>query len=110
MQKSFLITSQMPPTEALPNTITPAPIITAVTHHTGNLHHIEAYQPTPDITAGPEHVCHINPVRTPHLNPHPDLVRQQENHRIRGKRDSQLMILSQIFIVQMTPQVILKMI
>ena len=33
------------PTEALPNTITPAPIVTAMTHHTGNLHHIEAYQP-----------------------------------------------------------------
>ena len=32
-------------TEALPDTITPAPIVTAMTHHTGNLHHIEAYQP-----------------------------------------------------------------
>ena len=30
-------------TEALPSTITPAPIVTAMTHHTGNLHHIEAY-------------------------------------------------------------------
>ena len=65
------------PTEALPNTITPAPIVTTVTHHTGNLHHIEAYQPTPEIAAGPEHACHINPVRTPHLNHHPDLVGQQ---------------------------------
>ena len=35
-------------TEALPNTITPAPIITTMTHHTGNLPHIEAYQTTPD--------------------------------------------------------------
>ena len=64
-------------TEALPNTITPAPIIITMTHHTGNLHHIEAYQPTPELTVGPEHVHHINPVRTPHLNPHPDLVGQQ---------------------------------
>ena len=62
------------PTEALPNTITPASIITAVTYHTENFHHIEAYQPTPEITVGPEHPHHINPVRTPHLNPHPDLV------------------------------------
>ena len=77
MQKSFPITSQMPPTEALPNTATPAPTITTMTHHTGNLHHIEAYQPTPDIAAGPEHTSHINPARTPHLNPHPDLVGQQ---------------------------------
>ena len=65
------------PTEALPNTITPAPIVTAVTHHTGNLHHIGAYQSTPEITVGPEHTHHINPVRTPHLNPHLDLVGQQ---------------------------------
>ena len=62
------------PTEALPNAITPAPIITNVTCHTENLHHIEAYQPTPEITAGPECMHHINPVRTPHLIPHPDLV------------------------------------
>ena len=98
------------PTEALPDPITPAPIITAMTHHTEDLHHIEAYQPTPDIAAGPEHTCHINLVRTPHLNPHPDLVGQQLNHRIRGKRESQLMTLSQIFKVQMTLQVILIMI
>ena len=64
-------------TEALPDTITPAPIITAMTQHTGYLHHIEAYQTTPEITAGPEHTHHINPVRTPHLNPHPDLAGQQ---------------------------------
>ena len=60
-------------TEALPDTITPAPIITTMTHHARNLHHIEAYQPTPEITAGPKHACHTNLVRTPHLN-HPDLV------------------------------------
>ena len=30
-------------TEAFPNTVTPAPIITAVTHHSVNLHHIEVY-------------------------------------------------------------------
>ena len=33
------------PTETLPNTVTPGPIVTAVTHHTGNLHHIEAHHP-----------------------------------------------------------------
>ena len=66
------------PTEALPNTTTPAPTVTTMTHCMGNLHHIGAYQPTPEITTGPEHACHINnPVRTPHLNPHPDLVGQQ---------------------------------
>ena len=65
------------PTEALPYTATPAPIVTTVTHHTVNLHHIAAYKPTPEITAGPEHVCHINQVRTLHLNHHPDLVGQQ---------------------------------
>ena len=63
-------------TEALPNTTTPAPIIIAVTHHTENPHHIEAHQPTPEITACPEHACHTNLVRTPHLNLHPDLVGQ----------------------------------
>ena len=62
------------PTEALPDTITPAPIFTAVTHHTGNLHHIEAHQPTPEIAAGAEHAWHTNLVRTPQLNLHPDLV------------------------------------
>ena len=61
-------------TKTLPNTVTPTPIITAVTHHTENLHHTEAYQPTPETTAGPEHVDHTKPVRTPHLNLHPDLV------------------------------------
>ena len=30
-----------------------------------------------EIVAHPEHASHINPVRTPYLNPHPDLVRQQ---------------------------------
>ena len=65
------------PKEALPDTITQAPIITAVTNHTGNLHHIEAHQPTSEIAAGPEHACHANLVRTPHLNFHPDLVGQQ---------------------------------
>ena len=27
-----------------------------------------------------------NLVKTPHLNPHPDLVGQQQNHRIRGQK------------------------
>ena len=64
-------------TEALPDTITPAPILTTVTHHTGNLHHTEAYQPTPEITAGQEHIHHTSLGRTLHLNLHPDLVRWQ---------------------------------
>ena len=59
-------------TDTLPNTINPVPIVTAVTHHTGNPHHTEAHQPTPEI--GPEHTCHTNLVRTPYLNLHPDLV------------------------------------
>ena len=61
-------------TEALPDIITPA---TAVTFHTGDLHHIEAYQPTLEIIAGPDHAHHINQVRTPHLNPHPVPAGQQ---------------------------------
>ena len=60
--------------KARPNIVTPAPIITAMTHHTGNLHHIEAHQPTPETAAGTEHACHTNLVRAPHLNLHPDLV------------------------------------
>ena len=57
--------------EALHDIITPALITTAMMCHTGDLHHIEAYQPTPEVVAGPDHACHINQVRTPHLNPHP---------------------------------------
>ena len=64
-------------TEALPDTVTPVPIVTAMTHHTGNLHHIEAYQSTLEIIAGPDHMHHINPIRAPHLNPHPDPTGQQ---------------------------------
>ena len=64
-------------TETLPSTVTPAPIITTVTHHTGNLQHIEVYQPTPEIVAGPECACNTRLVRTLHLNLHLDLVRQQ---------------------------------
>ena len=48
--------------------------LTTVTHYTGNLHHIEAYQPTPENAAFPEHACNTNPVRILHLNLHPDLV------------------------------------
>ena len=58
-------------TQALHDTITPALMITTVTWHTGDLHHVEAYQHTPEIIAGPSHAHYINPVRTPHLNPHP---------------------------------------
>ena len=46
-----------------------------MTCHTGDLHHIEAYQPTPEIVAGPDHMHHINPVEMPHLNPHPSSSR-----------------------------------
>ena len=42
-------------TEALHDTITPALIITTVTCHTGDLHHVEAYQSTPEIAAGPSY-------------------------------------------------------
>ena len=58
-------------TEALHNIITPALIPTAVTCHMGDHHHVEAYQPTPEIAAGPEYAHHTNQVRTPHLNHHP---------------------------------------
>ena len=64
-------------TEALHDIITPALIATAMTCHTGDLHHIEAYQPTPEIVVGPDHACHISQVRTPHLNPHPVPAGQQ---------------------------------
>ena len=64
-------------TEALHDTVIPALIITTMTHHTGDLHHIEAYQPTPEILAGPDHTHHINPVRPPYLNPHPVPAGQQ---------------------------------
>ena len=64
-------------TEALHDIVTPALIITAVTCYTGDLHHIEAYQPTPEIIAGPHHTCDINQVRAPHLNPHPVPAGQQ---------------------------------
>ena len=52
-------------TEAIYDTVTPAPIVTAMTYHTGDLHHIEAYQPTPENVACPDHMPHINPVSTP---------------------------------------------
>ena len=97
-------------TKALHDMVTPALIATTVTCHTGDHYHIEAYQPTPEIIACPYHTCHINQVRIPHLNPHPVPAGQQSNLRIRSKRGSKMMILSQIIIVQMTPQVILKMI
>ena len=64
-------------TEALHDIITPVLITTAVTFHTGDHCHIEAYQPTPEIIAGPDHAHHITQVRTPHLNPHPVPAGQQ---------------------------------
>ena len=48
-----------------------------MTHHTGDLPHVEVHQLIPEIAADPEHVPHINQVRTPHLNPHPVLAGQQ---------------------------------
>ena len=56
---------------ALYNTITPALIIIAMTHHTRDHPHIEVYQIIPGTTADPAHKQNINHVRTPHLNPHP---------------------------------------
>ena len=64
-------------TEALHNIIIPALITTAVTCHIVDHHHVEAYQLTPEIIAGLDHVHHINQVRTPHLNPHPVSAGQQ---------------------------------
>ena len=72
-------------TEALYDTITPALIAIAVTLHTRDHHHVEVYQPIPEITAGPDHAHCINQVRTPHLNPHPVPAGQQQNPRIRRK-------------------------
>ena len=57
--------------------MTPALITITVTHHTGDHPHIEVYQPTPEITAGPDHTHLINQVRIPHLNPHPVPTGQQ---------------------------------
>ena len=64
-------------TEALHNIVTLALITTAVKHHTGDHHHVEAYQPTQEIIAGPDQAHHTNQVRTPHLNPHPVPAGQQ---------------------------------
>ena len=58
-------------TGALYNTITPALIVITVTHHTGDHPHIEVYQFIPEMAADPNHIHHINQVRTLHPNPHP---------------------------------------
>ena len=63
--------------EALQDSITPALITIAMTHHTGDHPHVEVYQPIPEIAAGPDHAHHINQARTPHLNPHPVPAGQQ---------------------------------
>ena len=47
-------------TEALHNIVTPILIATAMTCHTEDHHHVEAYQPTPVIVAGPDHTHHTN--------------------------------------------------
>ena len=62
---------------ALHDTITPALIIITVTNHTRDHPHVEVYQLIPEIAADPDHIHHINQVRTPHLNPHPLLAGQQ---------------------------------
>ena len=49
-------------TEALYNIVTPALTTTTMTHHTGDHHHVEAYQPTPEIIAGPDHAHHTKQV------------------------------------------------
>ena len=64
-------------TEALYDIATPALIAIAMTHHTGDHHHVEVYQPIPEFTAGPDHTLHITQVRTPNLNPHPVPAEQQ---------------------------------
>ena len=64
-------------TEALHDIIPPALITTTVTCHTGDCHHLEAFQPTPEIVADRDHTHHINQVRTPHPNPHPVPAGQQ---------------------------------
>ena len=58
-------------TGALHDTITPALIVIAMTHHTADHPHVEVYPPIPEITADPDHTHCINQVRTPCLNPHP---------------------------------------
>ena len=63
--------------DGLQDTITPALIAIAVTHHTGDYPHVEVCQPIPEITTGPDHIHHTNQVRTPHLNPHPVPAGQQ---------------------------------
>ena len=75
-------------TEALQDTIIPALITIAMTHHTGDHPHIEVYQPIPEIAAGPDHAHHINQVRTPHLNLHLIPAGQQQNPKIRSKGES----------------------
>ena len=97
-------------TGALHDTITPVLITIAVTHHTGDHPHVEVYLPIPEITAGPDHACHKNQVRTPHLNPHPVPTVQQWNPWIRSTGRSQWMTLSQTITALITPLVTLKMI
>ena len=64
-------------TGALYDTISPALIIITMTHHTGDHSHTEVHQLILEITADPDHIHHINHVRTLHLNPHPVLAGQQ---------------------------------
>ena len=61
-------------TGALYDAITPALIVITVTQQTRDHPHIEVHQLIPEIIADPDHVHHINQVRTPCLNPHPVLA------------------------------------
>ena len=47
-------------TGELHNTITPALIVIAVTHHTRDHPHVEVHQLIPEMVAVPDHVHHIN--------------------------------------------------
>ena len=56
-------------TDSPQDTVTPALITIAMTHHMGDHPHVEVYQPIAEIAAGQDHTHHTNQVRTPHLNP-----------------------------------------
>ena len=68
------------------DTITPALIFIAVTHHTRDHPHVEVYQLIPDTTADPDHVHCTNQVRTPCLNPHPVSAEQQQKPQDKKQR------------------------
>ena len=97
------------PKEAHHVTITAALIVIAVTHPTGDHHHIEALLLTPEITVDVEHVPHTNQVRPPLQNLHPVVAGWQWNTRTRNIGETPLMSPSLTTITLMIPQVSLKM-